>query len=137
MVINDYEYTKHYYIEGQRICSKLGGGMANSPYNMDDHPEPLQGDMQYMIDSLYIKMNRDFECVNMAPEYVSYQPCYFDEFIHSLPGLDENETELYYYHSDHASASLSTGLGSSSFITDATGITSQHLQINNPTSASP
>ena len=51
-----------------------------------------------------------------------------NEFVHSLSGLDENETDLYYYHSDHASALLSTSLGSSSFITDATGITSQHLQ---------
>jgi hypothetical protein len=29
--IYDAEYTKHYYIEGQRVCSKLGGGYANAP----------------------------------------------------------------------------------------------------------
>ena len=120
MVINDYEYTKHYYIEGQRICSKLGGGMQNGLHNMDEYSEPLHGDIQNIMDSLYIKMNRDFECVNMAPENVSYSPDNFDIFVHSLPGLDENETDLYYYHSDH--------LGSSSFITDANGITTQHLQ---------
>ena len=118
-----------YYIEGQRICSKLGEGMQNGLHKMDDHPELLKGDIQNMMDSLYIKMNREFECVNMTPEYVSYQPGYFDEFVHSLSGLDENETDLYYYHSDHASASLSTSLGSSSFITDATGITTQNLKI--------
>ena len=82
-------------------------------------------------------MNRDFECVNMTPENISYSPDNFDIFVHSLSGLDENETDLYYYHSDHASASLSTSLGSSSFITDATSITTQHLQINNPTYTSP
>ena len=35
-----------------------------------------------------------FECVNMTPEYVSYKSDYFDEFVHSLSGFDENKTDL-------------------------------------------
>ena len=30
LVLKSGGYTKHYYIEGQRIVSKLGGGMDNS-----------------------------------------------------------------------------------------------------------
>jgi RHS repeat-associated protein len=40
--------------------------------------------------------------------------------IKKLAEQDENESDLYFYHSDH--------IGSSSFITDASGIASQHLQ---------
>jgi hypothetical protein len=65
-------------------------------------------------------MNRNFECVNISPDNVSYKAETFDGFVHTLPDQNNDETDLYFYHSDH--------IGSSSFITDASGISTQHLQ---------
>jgi len=45
--------------------------------------------------------------------------------LHKYNNYQPNQ---YFYHSDHTSTSLSTGLGSGSFITDATGNAVQHLQ---------
>lgn len=28
LVMTESEYTKHYYIEGERVCSKIGGGFG-------------------------------------------------------------------------------------------------------------
>jgi len=30
LIVTEAEYTKHYYIEGQRVASKLGGGWAQA-----------------------------------------------------------------------------------------------------------
>jgi hypothetical protein len=32
LVMTEQEYTKHYFIEGEEICSKIGGGFANAPW---------------------------------------------------------------------------------------------------------
>jgi RHS repeat-associated protein len=120
MVVNDHEYSKHYYIEGQRICSKLGGGMQN---NLIDIHDQIVGTIYSDFDQLSItsaeKMQRDIECVGPLG-YVEVNQAPFVEFVNGLPDVDNPETDLYFYHSDH--------LGSSSFITDANGISTQHLQ---------
>jgi len=36
LIVTEADYTKHYYIEGQRVASKLGGGWAQAGY------DPLQ-----------------------------------------------------------------------------------------------
>ena len=35
MVMTDKEYTKHYFIEGERVCTKVGGGFALAPTDPD------------------------------------------------------------------------------------------------------
>ncbi len=49
-------------------------------------------------------------------------------FAHLLNKTNMPEINQYFYHPDHASTGLSTGLGSASFITDATGYAEQHIQ---------
>jgi len=64
------------------------------------------------------KNHRADDCANFNSEYTTY-----DEKINCIKVLknaDKTELELYFYHSDH--------IGSSSFITDADGYASQHLQ---------
>ncbi len=49
-------------------------------------------------------------------------------FAHLLNKTNMPEINQYFYHPDHASTGLSTGLGSASFVTDATGYAEQHIQ---------
>jgi Na+-transporting NADH:ubiquinone oxidoreductase subunit NqrE len=39
LVVNDQEYTKHFYAESQRLASKLGAGLASSV--VDPLPIPV------------------------------------------------------------------------------------------------
>ena len=43
MVLNNNRYTKHYYIEGQRICSKLGKGFSAPPVGITQSVTPISG----------------------------------------------------------------------------------------------
>lgn len=64
------------------------------------------------------KSHRADECIQSNPGFLTYAEVI--KCIHNLSGEDENEIDLYFYHSDH--------IGSSSFITDRNEIASQHLQ---------
>ena len=120
MVVNDHEYTKHYYTEGQRVCSKLGGGMQNNITDIHTDVIPILSSYNDINLAAVEKMRRDFECVGILFDNVQINPASFAEFVNALPNQNNNETDLFFYHSDH--------IGSSSIITDATGISSQHLQ---------
>ena len=115
MVVSEQEYSKHYYIEGERVCTKIGGGFGpgpNIPFKGELHP--LVGDYETMRHELW-KMTMRFRECTQGPDIVineKLEPCY--------NGSDEDEKLQYFYHPDH--------LGSSSFITDATGYATQHLQ---------
>ena len=122
------KYTKHYYIEGQRIASKIGGGFAPAIADIEiPVRDPLFGKDYSNISSDLLNMcNRSTKCAGMNPQFVSYDSglgC-----VQKFMTEDREEKNLFFYHSDHASTQLSTGIGSSSFITDRTGIASQHLQ---------
>ena len=115
MVVSEREYTKHYYIEGQRVTSKIGGGISDP----EIHPrngtlEPIGPSMEEL--SVMLMENiRNRDCANrlrleIRPEMGSIEEQIFQD------RLEEN---LYYYHGDH--------LGSSSWITDASGNVNQHL----------
>jgi RHS repeat-associated protein len=117
-VANDREYTKHYYIEGQRVCSKLGGGLANSLTDFNDQLQPIFKDYNEIKAVLHERISRNSECVEQKADGVSLRDQL--ESLERLYGVNNPEHYLYFYHSDH--------LGSSSFITDADGIATQHLQ---------
>jgi hypothetical protein len=118
--ITDVGYTKHYYIEGQRIASKLGGGFAGMEdiSTINNPLEPLSINLEEYGTKLWKKIVRDFECAGVGGMNLNYDP--------QLPALDaliENdnaETDLYFYHGDH--------LGSSSYITDINGDATQHME---------
>ncbi len=116
MVINDKCYSKHYYIEGQRICSKLGGGMENNLIKVDSLLAPITSNYDNIKNTIYTMIKRNIDCVNFNSDNINL-PRKFETLK-----LDSNniENDQYFYHSDH--------LGSSSFITDAGGIAIQHLQ---------
>jgi uncharacterized protein (TIGR02594 family) len=117
-VANAHEYTKHYYIEGQRICSKLGGGFKNNLTDIDFQLTPIDYDYNHLKEDLFHLIQNNTECVRHNKDNITI----IDKLnsLESLAEEDKEEGSLYFYHSDH--------LGSSSFITDATGISTQHLQ---------
>jgi RHS repeat-associated protein len=119
IVLRSGGYTKHYYIEGQRIVSKLGGGIDNNGKG------PLQAG-------------------NGKVDYAARGQRVFDGIVKNLKFLGDdgqiltagksgkippgqvngtgNVTEAfrYFYHPDH--------LGSTSYVTDASGEVYQHLE---------
>ena len=116
MILTDKGYTKHYYIENQRVTTKLGGGMANNLIDpLQGTLEPLSGGIDQvageLLDNLLITDCASGVTIEIIPEFENMQ---------SLIKQDDMEKEQYFYHGDH--------LGSSSWITDASGTANQHLQ---------
>jgi RHS repeat-associated protein len=116
MVMTEQEYTKHYYIEGERICSKIGSGFQGAHTPPTSHPiDFIAGSAQICSIQLREMVDRNVQCAR------------YNGGIDINPDLppahnDGNEYEIlqYFYHSDH--------LGSASFITNAEGGVVQHLQ---------
>ena len=109
------------FLVGERVCTKLGGGMALAPVNLlDTVVKPLHTDYPELGDRLNEMLRRFANC---APNELTVE-LDFDPVLHGITSemLSRNdyETEQYFYHPDH--------LGSSSFITDAHGEGYQHLQ---------
>ena len=120
LVANDVEYTKHYYIEGQRICSKLGGGFLNATVNPEGYKlTELEGGYGSIASDLYGMVLRQAECAEQSSEHYNIANNRLDGVLNMI-SEDQTESNLYFYHSDH--------LGSSSFISDASGSALQHLQ---------
>jgi RHS repeat-associated protein len=118
IVLNSGGYTKHYYIEGQRIVSKLGGGWDNN--------------------------SQAVKAGNGKVDYIGRAQRVFDGIVKNLKFLGADgqiltagksgkvppgqvngtgnisEAFRYFFHPDH--------LGSTSYVTDATGEVFQHLE---------
>ena len=121
-MVNDQEYTKHFYAESQRLASKLGAGLASSIVD----PTQFQvtevcSSYEEKSDSLLHMLERGWSCAEIEPGNVSFEDPEL-QVINDLAEVsaDEPESDIYFYHSDH--------LGSSSWITDASGAVNQHLQ---------
>jgi len=120
MVMTDKEYTKHYFIEGERVCTKVGGGFFYAPTDPDDVTEQLDFFNGQVADDvaadLWQMMSDGITCsgydVTLVEVGTQMRPAKFD--------TKKKEKLLYFYHPDH--------LGSSSFITDAAGEAEEHLQ---------
>jgi len=116
MVLTDEEYSKHYFIEGERVCSKIGGGFALAAITPSSTQNFLVNDETQVATELWDMVRRGIDCTGFPPENVETK-----KELRSAENLnDDAEINQYFYHSDH--------LGSSSFITDATGNATQHLQ---------
>ncbi len=73
---------------------------------------------QILFNNTLKKSFHSDKCAGMNPQFISYNTGL--RCIEKIQGEDREEKNLFFYHSDH--------IGSSSFVTDRTGIASQHLQ---------
>jgi RHS repeat-associated protein len=124
MVMTDRQYTKHYYIEGERICSKtcaersrsIGGGFGPANYSPTHTPlDFIHGTIGDCRQNLGDMVHNNLECVEYSSNW-----SISDELIPAQDNGDEVEKFQYFYHPDH--------LGSSSFISNVEGTAEQHLQ---------
>lgn len=106
--------AKHYYIEGERICTKIGGG-----FGLVTPPPPIDtagGNNSVSIAAqLWTMVNRGFQCTGNTVTDISILPGFS-----AINNSNNTENFRYYYHPDH--------LGSSSFITNQSGNVIEHLQ---------
>ncbi len=116
MVMTDGDYTKHYYIEGERICSKIGGGFGSAPrnprYSTLDFIESNENGVANKLKKL---IRRNIVCAGYTGKFRIY-----DKLLSAHDMGNENELLMYFYHTDH--------LGSSSFISRTDGRANQHIQ---------
>ena len=108
-------YTKHYYVEADRIASKIGGGMSHSGNDFGEHiyefdistqndygrkSEENAKTMYNHLDSAQSNVGSQFE-VLVDVDY---------RIIRKFTETDEPETNIFFFHKDH--------LGSSTQISD-------------------
>ncbi len=121
MVVSNQEYTKHYYMEDQRISSRIGSGFGDAPVNPLEPSQSsdfLDWDAAEISYMLWEQLMGGFDCAGLNPGDLNYEPVL--DVIHVLAEERGAEPAQYFYHSDH--------LGSSAFITRADGDIEQHLQ---------
>jgi len=116
MVMTEKEYTKHYYIEGERICSKIGSGFQGA------HTPPTSHPIDFIAGSIDICSKQLIEMVDRNVHCASYNGNIdIDPYLKPAHNNgNEYEKLQYFYHSDH--------LGSASFVTNIDGYVMQHLQ---------
>jgi RHS repeat-associated protein len=119
LVLNSGGYTKHYYVEAQRIVSKLGGGWDNNgqgPLKAGDGKVDYAGKNQKVFDGIVknLKFLGADGQILTAGKSGKIPPG-------QVKGSG-NVTEAfrYFYHPDH--------VGSTSYVTDASGEVFQHLE---------
>jgi RHS repeat-associated protein len=123
VVYNEQGYSKHYYAGAERVSSRIGGGtIYGLKHPINDTVSPIGTDgKEYpeLATGLWDMLQRSFTlCLDLDAEYIGIEQRLLS-VEHSV-GEDNPEDNWYIYHSDH--------LGSSSFLTDANGDPTQHLQ---------
>ena len=112
VVADVHGYTKHYYAGTERLCSRIGGGGLQ-----ELHYSPMDDGYVEKKENAYRNLiNEDLRCAGARAETKELK----FEMLHRLSEIEEPETKIYYYHSDH--------LGSASWITDSSGQAVQHMQ---------
>jgi len=121
MVITDQEYTKHFYAGSQRIASKIGAGFDGALVDMDVNVATLNSDVESIANGLINLLEESNTCAQIESGNVT-MPEPNLPIVEELryTSINNLESDMYFYHSDH--------LGSSSWITDASGAVNQHLQ---------
>ena len=112
LVFGSNGYSKHYFIEGQRVMSRIGDiwDAEAALIPLDTTPDGV--DLNNKADQIEAQLETHLACLALAGE-VDYHV--------DLEWLGwETEPMVFFYHPDH--------LGSSSFITGATGEPTQHLE---------
>ena len=114
--VNDKGYTKHYFEEGKRICSKIGSGGFHHTLSLST---PIEGDYKDIHDHRSIGgVIKIFDmCMGLEPRIKNED--IHGKVIKPYSGQVNTDEPVFYYHSDH--------LGSASYITDDQGYKTQHL----------
>jgi hypothetical protein len=122
VVYNQQGYSKHYYAGAERVSSRIGGGtLYGLQHPINDTVTPITTEYGYpeLSTQLWSMLERSFtDCLDLQTEYITME--------NRLTSVEQSaettnpEPNWYIYHSDH--------LGSSSFLTDASGDPTQHLQ---------
>ncbi len=143
MVVSNMNFTKHFYIEGQRIVSKLGEGGAYQYLLMDKNTQYVAGGDTINYDKKMLQQKdaiiANFEGLGLDGAVFTagksgktpygqlkkyYKQQNGDGVTHvkdtTKATANANEKFRYFYHTDH--------LGSSSYITDASGEVYQHFE---------
>ncbi len=115
--------SKHYYIESDRIVSKIGGGFENAPYDIFNHvyDSKIQSlsDYQNKSDSIFLSMMpQHFDSAYVYDDVVVDMICL--KHINDFTRYDEPENHIFWYHKDH--------LGSSTQITDVNETVIHHME---------
>ena len=118
ITINERGYTKHYYEEGKRICSKIGGGFGGVEARevLDNRVKLLNGSYLELPGEKREGIRRSFECMEEEVELEN------EGALRSIMEIEmgRNDAEpAFYYQSDH--------LGSASYVTDNSGAVTQTL----------
>lgn len=115
VTVNDKGYTKHYFEEGKRICSKIGnGGLQEVQSLVDEFVLSYEDQQVYVKDGIVKTFDK---CMGITPK-IKTQNLY-EDIIKKYEGQVNSDEPVFYYHSDH--------LGSASYITEDNGYETQHL----------
>ncbi|MFO7789276.1 MAG: hypothetical protein R6V32_01790, partial [Bacteroidales bacterium] len=94
LVMTEEEYTKHYFIEGERVCSKLGGGFGPAEVRPTDPPlEFIYGDEDEIAQILDNLTHRFIECTDYSGEWDmqgGLEPAHYN--------TNHEEDQQYFYH---------------------------------------
>jgi RHS repeat-associated protein len=115
-------YSKHYYAGAERVSSRIGGGMQNAPLDpLTFYLDHLSDHDNYagIANDLWEMVIHNTGCAGFNATYLSMEQNKLESIGQSTNQSDP-EPNWYIYHSDH--------LGSSAFLTDASGDPTQHLQ---------
>jgi RHS repeat-associated protein len=114
VTVSDKGYTKHYFEEGKRICSKIGSGELRDINTLVvefwDGYDKIQSYIEDGVTNAY-------QCIGIKPE-VKTQDLY-EDIIKKYKNPVNADEPVFYYHGDH--------LGSASYITNDNGNETQHL----------
>ncbi len=102
ITLTQHGYTKHYFEEGRRICSKIGGGFINvHPNEINNHVQELNHNTyEWQYQSQLNGIRYTFgHCIHSEPNVIPTESLRRMLFEQEL-SQDRGEP-AFYYHSDH------------------------------------
>ena len=114
IVVDGHGYTKHYYADNERICSRIGGGGIEGLYLPTDSVTARM--LKYKPAENAMQAAQAGQCA-MASVSV---PSNTLGIMADMQTVQSAENDIYFVHSDH--------LGSASWVTNLSGQPIQHLQ---------
>jgi RHS repeat-associated protein len=121
IVFTNHGYTKHYYVEADRIASKIGGGMSHSGNNFGEHVDAFDVDyrMKAELSKEQERVHLDSAQSNLGKQFEVLVDVDFRKLQEFL-AVDKPEKEIFYFHKDH--------LGSSTQISDMSRRVIHHIE---------
>ena len=109
ITLTKHGYTKHYFEEGRRICSKIGGGFRNVRVeDFDTHVPEMEFDYGELHQRQKDGLTQTFGyCLGVDPQ--TEQGVDLHEMLVMVESSRNEQEPAFYYHSDH--------LGSAAYLT--------------------